>query len=81
VRVDEKVTEGPENAKYGNGNGVIRDGVYGEDEGVEIVALKWDHWIFGRVPFAILVESVLYDEFGWVPNATDTKRKRDRLRK
>ena len=77
MRTDDKVTEDTKDAKHGNPNGVVRGGVYGEDEGIEAVVLKWDHGIFGAVPLAVFVERVFYGEPGRVPDAARTKSKGD----
>ena len=55
-------------------NGAVHCGIYGENEGVETVALKWVHEIFGWGPFTKLVKSVFHGEPRRVPDAVHTKR-------
>lgn len=62
-------------------DGVVHGGVYGEEEGIEIVVLKYVHGILSGVLSAVFVESVFHSESGWVPDAADTERKCCVLRK
>lgn len=59
--MNDKVAEDVEDAKCGDADRVVRDGVDGESEGIETVMLEWNHEIFSGVPFTVFVESVLYD--------------------
>ena len=75
VRTNDEVMEDVEDAKLGNMNRAIRDGIYGESEGVETVALKRNQEIFSGVPFPAFVDSMLGDEPGWVPQTVHVKHK------
>ena len=75
--MNDKVAEGVEDVKRDDMNRVIRGGVDGESDSVEAVVLKWNHEIFGGVPFATFIEFVFRDERRWVPDAVCAKYKRD----
>ena len=59
--MNDEVMEDVEDAKLGDMNQAICDGIYGESEGVETVVLKRNQEIFSRVPFSVFVDSVLSD--------------------
>jgi len=73
VRTNDEVTEGANDAKHGDVNRVVCDGIDGESEGVETVVLEWGHQIFSGVPFGIFVELVLHSKPGRAPNAAHVK--------
>ena len=75
MRTNDEVMEDVEDTKLGDMNRAIRDGIYGESEGVETVVLKRNQEIFSGVPFSVFVDSVLCDEHGWVPHAVHVKHK------
>ena len=75
VRANDKASEGVEDTKRGDVNRVVRGGIYGENEGVETVALELDHEVFTGIPFATFFESVFHDEPWWAPDAAHAKRK------
>ena len=73
VGADGEVADGVEDAKHGDLDRIVCEGIDCESGGMETVMFKWDHKILSEVPF--LVELVIYGEPGWVQNAAHVKSK------
>ena len=70
---DDIVAEGIDDAKHGDLDRIVCEGIDCENGGMETVMFKCDHKILGGVPLATPVELVFYSELGWVYNAAHVK--------